>query len=82
MIYVAIGIVYLVINIILASVMQSLAEAKGYTERTTFWLTFVFGIIGVLYVIALPDLKEREQREDILAVLLELKERGKTDGNH
>ncbi len=77
MIYAVIALVYIVINMILASYMQSVAEAKGYTDRTVFWLTLVFGIFGALYAAALPDLKEREQMEDILSVLLELKERGR-----
>ena len=62
--------VMLVINLLFASLMNSIAESKGYEKSHAFSLVFFFGVFGMLYVIALPDLKARQQLEDILAVLL------------
>ncbi len=55
--------------------MNAVAINKGYENSHAFALVFPFGIFGMLYVIALPDLIAQQQREDILAVLLE-KEQG------
>lgn len=77
MVYVIIAIIYFAVFIFIASLMSSIAKNKGYEDAKPFWLTLFLGIIGILYVIALPDLKEREQREDILSVLLEIKEGNK-----
>ena len=58
------------INLLFASLMNAVAIEKGYENSHAFVLVFIFGMFGMLYVIALPDLKERQQREDILTVLL------------
>ena len=33
---------------------------KGHHEKRYFWITFSLWIVGMLLVIALPDLKNRE----------------------
>ena len=60
----------LVINFIFASLMNDVAESKGHKNSHAFALVFFLGVFGMLYVIALPDLVARQQREDLLAVLL------------
>lgn len=65
----------ILINLVFASLMNAVAVNKGYENSHAFVLVFFFGVFGMLYVIALPDLKARQQREDILAVLLS-KEQG------
>lgn len=39
---------------------QRIAEMKGHHEKRYFWITFFLWIVGMLLVIALPDLKNRE----------------------
>ena len=39
---------------------QRIAELKGHYEKRYFWITFFLWIVGMLLVIALPDLKNRE----------------------
>lgn len=63
-------IVLLVINFIGASYMKDAAYAKGYDDSahafaTCFWL----GIIGYLYVIALPDIEARRKQDAIIELL-------------
>ena len=60
----------ILINLLFASLMNAVAVNKGYEKSHAFVLVFFFSVFGMLYVIALPDLKARQQREDILAVLL------------
>ena len=48
---------------------------KGQVEAHAFPIVFFFGIMGCLYVVALPDLVIREQNEDILTALMEIKGR-------
>lgn len=70
-----VALIAILINLVFASLMNAVAVSKGYENSHAFALVFLFGVFGMLYVIALPDLKERQQREDILAVLLD-KEQG------
>lgn len=64
LVYFLIILVCIICNIIIALKMCEVAELKGYdpSERSVFVLCFFFGIFGILYVIALPDLKLREIR--------------------
>ena len=55
--------------------MNAIAISKGYENSHAFILVFFFGVFGMMYVMALPDLIARQQREDILAMLL-TKEQG------
>lgn len=67
---VVILLITILVNLLFASLMNAVAENKGYENSHAFVLVFFFGVFGMLYVISLPDLKAREQREDILTVLL------------
>lgn len=69
------ALIAILINLLFASLMNAVAENKGYENSHAFALVFFFGVFGMLYVIALPDMKARQQREDILTVLLS-KEQG------
>ena len=68
--YFLIALIALSINLLFAALMNSVAVNKGYENSHAFALVFFFGVFGMLYVIALPDMKAREQMEDILTVLL------------
>lgn len=70
-----IALIAVLVNLIFASLMNAVAVSKGYENSYAFVLVFFFGVLGMLYVIALPDLKARQQREDIITVLLS-KEQG------
>lgn len=69
------ALIAILINLLFASLMNAVAVNKGYENSHAFALVFFFGVFGMLYVIALPDMKARQQREDILTVLLS-KEQG------
>ncbi len=59
-------IVFLVIMCIGANFMKKVAEAKGYgDEYNIFAICFFLGIVGYIYVLALPDLILREQMKTI-----------------
>lgn len=63
---IAIVIVSLIIDLILAKFMARAADLKGYgDESAPFWLTFLLGFIGCLYVIALPDLELRKKTDEL-----------------
>ena len=64
----------ILINWVFAVLMNLVAISKGHENSHAFVLVFVFGVFGMLYVVALPDLKARQQREDILEVLLTKKQ--------
>ena len=53
----------------LSGEMSRMAEAKGYSRRRYWHICFWLGIVGFLIVIAMPDLKAREQRERLIAAL-------------
>ena len=46
----AIWIVYLI-----AKEFYMVAQAKGYPQKKYFWYCFLFGVVGYLLVIALPN---------------------------
>lgn len=71
MIYALAVLVYLAANYLFATLMNNIAVEKGYENSHAFALVFFFGILGMLYVIALPNLKTQSQLEDILTLLLE-----------
>ena len=75
--YFLIALIALSINLLFAALMNSVAVNKGYENSHAFALVFFFGVFGMLYVIALPDMKAREQMEDILTVLLDQNQGGK-----
>ena len=48
-------IIAIVIDYIIAKKFEEIAEMKGHEGRTYFWFTFIFGVVGMLMVIALPE---------------------------
>lgn len=42
-----------------------IAAMKGHNDRRYFWWTFLFGIVGMLMVIALPDLRKESRQTDV-----------------
>lgn len=71
MVYALAVLVYLAVNFVFATLMNNIAINKGHENSHAFVLVFFFGICGMLYVIALPDMKAQSQLEDILTLLLE-----------
>jgi len=51
-------IIVLIIDYIIAKEFSDIAEMKGHKGSTYFWFTFVFSLVGMLMVIALPNIKE------------------------
>ena len=66
--YVLVGILILILWIFAASKMCDAAELKGYNSKSEhiFAICFCFGIIGCLYVVALPDLHLQKLLKDFL----------------
>ena len=55
------------INAYLASLMKKTGIAKGYGEDAHIWaICFWLGIMGYLYVIALPDKIQQSQNQKII----------------
>lgn len=67
-------VIVIAINYYLAKLMDEIATSKGHPASKAFLLVFLFGAVGMLYVIALPDLHAREQKEDIIQLLIEIKQ--------
>ena len=65
-----IGIISFVMDLIAAKMMEKAARKKGYGEDfNCFWTCFWLGPIGWLYVISLPDLRQRAQFDKIINLL-------------
>ena len=63
-------VVYFVWDLMMAKTMEKIARQKGYGEDfNAFMICFWLGMIGCLYVVALPDLKQREQLDRIIELL-------------
>ena len=56
-------IIALIIDYVIAKKFADIAEMKGHDSGTYFWFTFLFGIIGMLMVIALPNTKETTAKD-------------------
>ncbi|MDE7293196.1 MAG: hypothetical protein K2N72_02100, partial [Oscillospiraceae bacterium] len=65
-----VSIVYLIIDIELALKMTEAAQMKGHDSVTL--LCFLLGPASYFYVVALPDLKLREQNEEIIKAIKEI----------
>ena len=52
-------VIALIIDYIIAKKFADIAEMKGHEGDTYFWFTFIFGVIGMLMVVALPDTIQR-----------------------
>ena len=59
--YVIGAIIGLTISIAFCVKFKGIAEDKGYEGQKYFWLCFFFGLIGYIYVAALPDLELRSR---------------------
>ena len=53
-------VIALVSDYFIAKKFEEIAEMKGHYGSTYFWYTFVFGMVGMLMVIALPAIKKEE----------------------
>ncbi len=62
----------LVVQAIFATLMNKAAVRKGYGDDAHAWaMCFWLGIIGGIYVIALPDLIQQNQNQQIIELLKE-----------
>ncbi len=69
---------YMLISYVVAHKFERIAKIKGYGRETNaFLMCFFFGIIGCMYVIALPDLKLRKQQEKMIALIENLESKEK-----
>ena len=50
-------VIALIIDYVIAKKFEEIAEMKGHEGSTYFWFTFMFGVVGMLMVIALPNTK-------------------------
>ena len=50
------------INVFLANCFYQIACEKGFEEWKYFWIPFIFGLVGYLLVIALPDRKDENRQ--------------------
>jgi len=66
-VWVVVCIVIIGVHCFLASEMSDSAKSKGHPKRKYFYVCVCLGLFGYLCIIALPDLKAREQREQLLA---------------
>lgn len=55
----------LLIDYFISKEFKKVAELKGYTEKRYFWITFLLGLVGMLLIIALPDLKNHKLLESL-----------------
>lgn len=62
-------IILLVINCAVAASMETIAEKKGYEHSNVYIMCFFLGIAGWLYVVALPDLIQRKNQENLMELL-------------
>ncbi|MBQ7767923.1 MAG: hypothetical protein IJ403_03460 [Oscillospiraceae bacterium] len=51
----------LIIDYMIAKKFSEIAEEKGHEGTEYFWYTFVFGVVGMLMVVALPDVYTRKK---------------------
>ena len=57
-VYILCILIGLIISGIIAGKFSEIAEMKGHEGRAYFWFTFLFGIVGMLMVIALPKVEK------------------------
>ena len=57
-------VVAILIDMIIAGMFFAVATEKGYFGSRYFWICFFLGIVGYIYVAALPDLRARPQTVD------------------
>ena len=64
--YLLLIIVALVIDYFIAKKFEEIAEMKGHIGSTYFWFTFLFGVAGMLMVVALPIQTAAEDHKAVL----------------
>lgn len=58
------------INCGIAGIMNKVATAKGYGKKAhVFAMCFWFGIVGYIYVAALPDLIRQRQNQQLIELM-------------
>lgn len=63
-------VIYLIIGFIIGKAMENAAADKGYgTEAHAFAMCFWLGVIGCIYVAALPDKIQQKQNQKIIDLL-------------
>lgn len=53
------AIAFIVIDALISGQFMNIAASKGDDSWKYFWFCFLFGVVGYLMVIALPDMKAR-----------------------
>lgn len=67
-------VLYFLLNLIIANFFQNIAALKGYGKDVhAFGVVFFFGVMGCIYVAALPDKIQQEQNQKIINLLSERK---------
>lgn len=66
--------IYLSIGLVVSPMMEKAAAEKGYgKEAHAFAMCFWLGIIGCIYVAALPDKIRQNQNQQIIEMLKQMK---------
>lgn len=78
-----VGVIYFFINLMIANIMQNVVRLKWYEEdKNAFALTLLFGMVGVMYVVALPDKKLNDSIENLIESINMLNKNNITNANH
>ena len=60
-IYLFLVVLFLIVNHIISLRFSEIAEMKGHADRSYYWYVFLLGVLGILMVIALPDIASRSK---------------------
>lgn len=75
-------VIYVFVDLFIASYMEDVAQKKGYDGDSHVWaISFWLGLPGWLYTIALPDLVARENQQKIIEALINTKKEVVVDEN-
>ena len=55
------AILLIIVDYVIANRFYQIAKEKGFYDRAYFWYSFLFGLVGFLMVIALPDHKTKAE---------------------
>ena len=66
-VYILCILIGLIISGIISAKFEEIAEMKGHNGKPYFWYTFLFGVVGMLMVIALPNV-EKIQHTNVRSV--------------
>ena len=58
-----VAIVYYILAWMFGDAFRDIAEMKGHEGRKYFWWTFILGPVGMMMVIALPDMYARHEQQ-------------------